>query len=329
MSRSKYRVGLAAGTFSAFDDVRSRFSTQIDLVEIDVTEAAELAKNADGLDALIVGLQPLSSAHIESLPDSVRVIGRSATGLDTIDLATAAERGMFVVHQPDYATIEVAEHAAALVLALNRRLLLADDMARNAWSSFDQFETILPLSQSVVGIAGFGRIGQAVAVRLQPFAARTLIFDPAIDAWAGLGKGLERVDSFAALAAASDVLTLHIPLNDTTRNIVDQTILETMKPTALIVNVSRGGLVDETALARALHSGTIAGAALDVLTSEPPSPDHPLRTTPNTLLTPHIAWLSSGGQHRVKMWTVEDVLAVLQGQAPSHGRVAVVGRLPA
>lgn len=320
--RQRWTLALAKGTFSRIDDVVDAYAPRAELKLVQLSDPAAIAEPLAGVDGLLVGLQPLTGEHLRALPETVRVIGRAGIGLDSIDLDEADRLGLTVVHQPDYATSDVADHAAALILALNRRVLVGDGAARSVWSSLDEFADIRPLEECVLGVVGCGRIGRAVAERMRPFVAEVLAFDPAVDE---LPEGIRRAETLEELLEASDIVTLHMPLTPTTRNAIDDQALRGMKPTALLVNVARGGLVDEPALARALEAGRLGGAALDVLSEEPPPPDHPLLSTPRTILTPHVAWLSARGQARLKSWTVKAMLDVLEGRPPAHGRVAVQG----
>jgi D-3-phosphoglycerate dehydrogenase len=313
---------LAAGTFSAVDDLVATFAGRATFTAVDVADADALPRLLDGVDGLLVGLQPVTAQHVTALPSSVRVIGRAGIGLDSIDLEAAAGHGVTVVHQPDYATTDVADHAAALILALNRRILAGDAAARSAWPSLERFADITPLEECILGVAGCGRIGRAVIERLRPFVGAIVAYDPEA---ASLPAGVTRASSFIELLERGDIVTLHMPLEPGTRNIVNAATLARMKPSSLLVNVSRGGLIDEDALARALHAGQLAGAAVDVLAEEPPPADHPLLSAPRTIVTPHVAWLSARGQSRLKTRTTEAMLDVLDGRRPSYGRVAVDG----
>lgn len=315
-------LAIAAGTFTDLSDFGDGLAERARFTVCEVGEAGELAAETAGAAGLLVGLQPLTAAHFAALPQSVRVIGRAGIGLDSIDLDAAAGHGVAVVHQPDYATSDVADHAAALVLALNRRILVGDATARSAWPSLERFADIRALEESTLGVAGCGRIGRAVITRLAPFVERVVAYDPAAGS---LPPGVERADSLVALLETADVVTLHMPLTAATRNVIDAAAIRAMKPTALLVNVSRGGLIDEQALADALQAGELAGAAVDVLTAEPPPADHPLLSAPRMIVTPHVAWLSSRGQQRLKSWTIDAMLDVLAGGQPAHGRIAVEG----
>lgn len=287
------------------------------------TEAAELTA---GCDAVIVTLQPLPAPRIAALASSVRVIGRAGVGLDTIDLGAAEAAGVAVVHEPSYATSEVATHAATLLLAVQRRLHAAAGLVDGGWGLVTELGSVPDLTESTLGLVGFGHIGQATAARLAPFVRAIRWYDPfaAADAGAGVVEA-QRVDSLAELLSGSDLVSLHLPLSDATRGIIGADELALMRPGSVLVNVSRGGLVDEAALASALHEGRLGGAGLDVFSVEPLPADSPLRGAPRLTMTPHVAWFSDDAATRMAAWTVDDVLAHLEGAPPPHGRVAVAG----
>ncbi len=318
---STAHVALAEGTFSDLTEVTHAAGGIAELRSVAVGGPESLEALA-GFSALIVGLQPLTSRHFDALPTSVRVIGRAGIGLDSIDLEAAQRRGVSVVHQPDYATDEVATHAVAMTLALSRRITLGDRIARTSWPSWSEFASIRPLSESTVAVIGLGKIGQLVAALLTPLAGRVIGFDPVARI-----PAIQQADSVEEALTGSDVITLHAPLTMQTTALINCERIALTHPGALLINVSRGGLIDERAVAEALNEGRLGGAALDVLSSEPPPPNHPLLSTPNTILTPHMAWLSEASQRRLQRWTVQSVVDVLDGTPVTHGRVAVDSRI--
>ena len=290
----------------------------IRLASIDTPE--QVREETRDAVAVVVTVNPLTEAHIAALGAGVRVIGRAGTGLDAIDLAAARARGLFVYHTPDYCTSEVATHAVALMLAVQRRLVDADRQARVDFKGWRALGPIPPLDELTAGVIGGGRIGRAVMARLRPLVGHIVSYDPFIDS---APDGVERVDSLDELLRRSHIVTLHMPLTAETRGLIGSRELELLPEGAIVVNVSRGGLVDETALRLALESGHLAGAALDVLTSEPPRPDDPLLDAPRLILTPHLAWYSTASERRVRTQVIDGVLACLAGEPPRTGRIAV------
>jgi D-3-phosphoglycerate dehydrogenase len=252
----------------------------------DVSGAAvvDAAGTADGV---LVRYGRIDADLIARCP-SWRVIGRYGVGVDNVDVEAATAHGIAVLNVPDYCIEEVATHAAALVLSSTRKLAQAQALIEaGRWNDWDELRPIRPLSECTLGLVGIGRIGGEVVRLLAPFFGRVVAFDPVQAPIAGV----EPVD-LDKLFAEADVVSLHCPLTPETHNLVDATRLAAMKPDAVLVNVSRGGLIDTVALANALETGSIAGAALDVLPQEPPDPADPLLGAPNLIMTNHLAWYS-------------------------------------
>lgn len=313
-------IVIAEGTIrdTALEEGHIAGRAGVRLARIDSPEQVREA-TADA-QAVIVTTNPLTAAHIAALGDGVRVIGRAGTGLDAIDLEAARARGILVYHTPDYATDEVANHAVALILAVQRRILEADRQARIDFTGWRALTPIPPLDTLTAGVVGGGRIGRAVATRLLPFVKGVVMYDPYIDS---VPEHVERVDSLDDLLHRSDILTLHMPLTPETRGMIGAREIGIMPDGAIVVNVSRGGLVDEGDLRAALESGRLAGAGLDVLATEPPRPDDPILGAPRLTLSPHLAWYSSVSEVRVRTQAVDGVIACLAGDAPQTGRIAV------
>jgi D-3-phosphoglycerate dehydrogenase len=235
-------------------------------------------------------------------------------------VVAAEQRKIAVVYQPDYATSEVATHAVAMLLALNRKLSDGDAIARHDWQSRkSRLAGLVALEALTIGVVGCGHIGRAVIDRLRPFGARILAFDTLA---AGVPAGVERVSNFDVLLQRCDVLTLHLPLTATTSALIDARALGQLRNGALLVNVARGGLIDETAVAAALASGALGGYAADAFVHEPFRADGPLASAPNTLFSPHIAWLSQTSVVRLRTWTLDGVLQFLRTGSVVTGRIA-------
>jgi D-3-phosphoglycerate dehydrogenase / 2-oxoglutarate reductase len=318
---SGLRIAVAARSLSGIDELPARLAGAADVVVGDVATPEQVAALTAGADGLVVSLQRLTADHIGAMADSVRVIGRAGVGLDTIDLDAAAARRVAVVYQPDYATNEVADQAMALLLATHRRVVQADRAIRaHGWPGGTELGPIPALQQTVAGVVGTGRIGRAMIARLSPFVREVLAHDPFDTSTA---DGFTRVDALADIFERAQVISLHVPLSPATRHFIGAAELARARPDAVLVNVSRGGLIDEDALATALREGRLGGAGLDVFEDEPLPADSPLRTAPNLVLSPHMAWYSSESSPRLADWTVTDVVAVAGGEQPRHGRFAV------
>jgi D-3-phosphoglycerate dehydrogenase len=282
-------------------------------------EMIALARDADAL--LVSSREPVTRPIIERF-DRLKVIARYAVGLDNIDLDAAAERGIVVTHYPMYCTNEVADHALALLLALNRRIVQFDrDLREGAWARHEHhMDRILrgpipPLREMTIGIIGVGRIGTAVAARLAPFGVKLIAFDPYLDADVIRQNGAEPV-LLEELLQHSDIVTLHCPLTPETHGLIDASALATMKPTALLVNTARGPIVDLAALVVAIENQRLGGAALDVVYPEPLPLDSPLYSLPNVILTPHAAYYSERSVKVIRTETLMAAVDVLQGRQP-------------
>lgn len=251
-------------------------------------------------------------AHM--LPNAVVV--RYGLGLDNIDLQAARRRDIRVAYVPDYATGEVADHTAALILAALRKIVVLDRSVRaGTWDASGVCAPLPSFAKSCVGFIGFGRIGRQVHERLKPFGFAALVADPYANEAevAALGATATQLD---VLFQRADVITLHAPLTPDTRHIVNARRLACMKHTAVIVNTARGGLIDTAALEQTLANSGIAGAALDVFEHEPLPVDSRLRTLPNVILTPHASWYSDAAAERVQALAADEVDRALSGKPP-------------
>jgi D-3-phosphoglycerate dehydrogenase / 2-oxoglutarate reductase len=258
-----------------------------------------------GAVALLVQYAPVTAGVLAGLP-SCLVVGRYGAGLDTIDVAAARTRGVAVVSVPDYAVQEVSDHAIALILSLCRGIDgYARDVRSGRWDLRAQGQ-LHRLSTMRLGVLGLGRIGQAVARK-----AAVLGFDVVGCDIVPPGNSVVPVVSMAELLATSDVVTLHVPLSAETFHLIDATRLALMRPTAVLVNTSRGGLIDQVALGRAIASGRLAGAALDVLEAEPPDPHDPLLADERVIITPHVAFYSEESLAELKRRAAEGIVAAL------------------
>lgn len=274
-------------------------------------ETLGLLKEAD---AVLVTLQRVTPAVISAMP-RCKAIGRAGTGLDTIDLETAAAHGIQVVYVPDYGIDEVSTHAIALLLAQARNIVGLVNATRAGQWPAGGGRIIYRLKGKTLGVIGFGRIGQAAAEKGKGLGLNVIVYDPVLNEAAVKQMGVRAVD-LDTVARESDFITLHTPLLDSTHHIINADFLAKMKPTAYLVNTARGPLVDEKALLAAVQSGAIAGAALDVFESEPIAADSPLLQEERILVTAHNAWYSEEAKIDMRLRAVEDVVRVLQGEAP-------------
>ncbi|MFN8650960.1 MAG: phosphoglycerate dehydrogenase [Gemmatimonadales bacterium] len=298
----------------------SRFT----LVEKPGLKGEELAAAIAEADAVLVRSATKITRDALARAERLKVIGRAGVGVDTIDVDAATEKGVAVMNAPAGNTVSAAELALALLLSLIRKVPAADrSMREGKWdrSSFSGTE----LYRKTLGLIGAGRIGGEVARRARAFGMRVLAYDPYLSAEAAKGMGIELATLDTVLREA-DAISLHVPLTDSTRGILGPAQLDLLKPTAVIVNAARGGLVDEAALITRLKEGKLAGAAFDVFEQEPLPADHPLRAVPNVVLTPHLGASTEEAQLNVAIEIAEAVkLALLEGDFAGAVNAPLVG----
>jgi glycerate dehydrogenase len=282
------------------------------------TPVAMVAERIATADVVLTNKAIVSAAAIERAKQ-LKYIGVTATGFNVVDIAAARARNIPVTNVPAYSTTSVAQLTFALILErCHHTGLHAASVRAGEWSSsidFSYWKTpLIELSGSTLGIVGFGQIGQAVARIALAFGMKVIANHkhPDRDAMAGV--------TFVDLATCfreADIISLHCPLNADNKEFVQMNLLRTMKPSAFLINTSRGPLIREADLAQALAEGVIAGAALDVLSTEPPAADNPLISSPNTIITPHIAWATQAARKRL-MHTVVENLKAFQGGDPQN-----------
>ena len=285
----------------------------------------EVMVAGDGTPEEIIALAPQADAILTCWKDvpaealdiapNCRVVSRYGIGLDNIPIGRATELGMLVTNVPDFCLEEVSDHVMALLLATARQLLpLARTPERSGWTR----ETPRPIPRikgQTLGLIGFGNIARALVSKALGFGLRVMAYTPRLrpeDA----PQGVEVTNELATLLAASDYVSIHSPLTEETAHLIDDAALAQMKPNALLINTSRGGVIDERALVRALKEGRIAGAALDVTDPEPPSGDNPLLSLENVIVTPHAAFYSVAATAELARKAAENVVTVLRGEVP-------------
>jgi D-3-phosphoglycerate dehydrogenase len=260
-------------------------------------------------DAIILQYAPITGRVLDGLP-RCRVAVRYGVGVDTVDLEAATARGVVVANVPDYCIEEVSDHAIALLLSLWRGVTTYDRAVRAGTWSTTARPPMPRLAGKILGVIGAGRIGAQAARKAAGLGMRVIGYDPYLSRFP---LGIEKV-SLDELLPQADAVTMHLPLTAETRHLINETTLRKMKPSALLINTARGGIVDTAALIRALREGWIAGAGLDVLEQEPVPHDSPLLTLPNVILNPHAGWYSDQSVPELKRKTAEIAVAVLRGQ---------------
>ncbi|MFY9558122.1 MAG: phosphoglycerate dehydrogenase, partial [Blastocatellia bacterium] len=282
----------------------------------------ELAQLIGGYEALIVRSKTRVTAELIERAANLRVVGRAGTGVDNIDVSAATRRGIVVMNAAAGNTVTTAEHTMAMLLSLARQIPQAVTSTKSGRWEKNKFLGV-ELMGKTLGIIGLGRIGAAVAERARGFGMNIVAYDPYFTREAAHELGIE-VIALDELIARADFITLHTPLTDETRGMIDSDAIERMKPGVRLINCARGGLIDERALADAIRSGKVAGAALDVFEQEPTPPDNPLFSLDQVITTPHLGASTAEAQLGVATMIAEQVLDYLK-----HGTVRGAVNMPA
>lgn len=270
-----------------------------------------------GADAILCRQGRVTGAVMDASP-RLRIVARHGVGVDEVDVAAAAVRGILVTNAPGSNTRAVAEHTLAMILALAKDLRpLSESVAAGNWRGATT--RVRDIAGLRLGLIGFGAIGQAVARLALPFGMRVAAFSPATASEAF--NSVTRAEQLEGLLAGSDVLSLHCPLTDATRHIVDRAAIAAMPSGSYVINTARGGLIDEAALYDALESRHLAGAALDVFEDEPPAPADRLRRHARTIVTPHVSGVTDGSLTAMGVMAAECIVAALTGGCVPPGRI--------
>jgi D-3-phosphoglycerate dehydrogenase len=311
---AKAKVVVTDYVWESLEVERKLLDGLADIVALKTKGPDEFIADAKDCDALLNTYAGPITAEVMARMSKCRIIARYGIGVDTIDLDAATREGIIVTNNPTYCIEEVAEHTLALLLACARKVALYDRIVRAGRWEIAPGKPIFRLSGRTLGIVGFGNIGRQVAMRAKSFGMRILYADPLVaeGQFDAPGKKVELHE----LLAESDFVSLHPPLTRDTRRIINADTLSRMKPTAFLINCSRGPIVDTDALVRALDAKTIGGCALDTTDPEPLPDPHPLRGRDNVIVTPHVAWHS------------EQAMVGLQAGAPNEVRRVLTGEWP-
>lgn len=293
---------------AAADAAGASFSEHQCRTEDDTVEAVR------GAHAVINNFAPMTLRVMQAMAPGA-VIVRYGVGVDNVDLAAAKALGVHVCNVPDYGVEEVADHAAAMTLALARKLeYFTSGIHCGEWKIAQMVDGLRSLRDTTVGLIGLGRIARAYAARMAVFGCRIVGFDPYVTDEQARAAGVDPMSREAVIAAAH-VLSLHVPLTPETRHLIDAAAIANMPQGAILINCSRGGLVDETALSEALVSGHLSGAGLDVFEKEPLPETSPLRKAPHLILSPHAAFFSDASVVKLQQLASEEALRGLRGEA--------------
>lgn len=274
-------------------------------------DVIELCRHADAILNTYARMTPRVMENLERC----RVIVRFGIGYDNVAVDAATRRGIMVANTTDYCIDEVADQALAMLLACARGLFPAGRIARDGTWDLAKMPVLRRLRGRTLGLLGIGRIGTAVAARARGFGLRVAACDPCVDEAAAREAGAELTD-LDTLLRTSDYVSVHAPLTPETEGMIDAGAFARMKPTAFLINVARGRIVNQADLVRALRQGDIAGAGLDVLEREPPEAGDPVTTLDNVVLTPHSAWCSEESRAEMRRRAVGQVVSVLKGELP-------------
>ena len=309
-----YIVAVADSVFPNLDPARrvlSEIGAELKLAADSSTES--VMKVAADADAVLVTYAKINADMIRQMK-KVRIISRFGIGVDNVDLDAATKQGIVVTKVPDYCIDEVSDHAMALLLTAVRKIPLANDQVHAGTWKMPNVVPIHRLRGSVLGLVGFGRIPQLVAPKAKAFGIHVVAFDPYVPPEAFSKLGVERVE-FAELLKVSDYVSIHSPLTPETKGLFNAEVFRQMKKGSYIVNTARGPIIDEAALAAAIDSGQLAGAALDVMTSEPPT-GSPLIGKRNVIITPHTSFYSEESLVELQTKASQEVANVLTDKPP-------------
>ena len=314
MNTSQPKVVITDYTFPSLDiehEVLSPLGAVIEAHQCqDVDDVVAVVRRAK---VVMAQFAPVERRAIEALPQGATIV-RYGVGVDNIDLQAARELKVAVAYVPDYCVDEVADHTVALLLALLRKIKVLDQGVRSGvWDPVGLAKPLPPFAKATIGFVGLGRIGTAVLERLRPFGFSFAVHDPFLSPDEALELGVDLLD-LRSLLAEVDGLSLHVPLTPETYHLLDEERLGFMKPTAVVVNTARGGLIDADALAQALQAGKLGGAALDVFEDEPLPPESSLRSPQHIFLAPHAAWYSEDSLPRLQRLAAEEAARALRGE---------------
>lgn len=315
MNATQRLVVAIDGGYSSYDQEEALFGAVGACFELRPCGASveRAIESVRGADIVLVRESPVSRAVIETM-DRCKGIVRYGIGVDNIDLPFARERGIVVANVPDYGIEEVSTHTVALLLAVVRQLVVRDRNVRSGQWTATRAQPMYRLRDRTLGLVGYGRIARQTHEKLAGFGfGRVLVNDPSCEA--PPGAELAELDR---LCAESDVISLHAPLTPKTRHLIDARRIALMRPTAILVNTARGGLVDLEALQVALAERRLLGAGLDVFEREPLDPAHPLASLDNVVVSDHIGWYSEEAMRELQRKAAEEVVRILSGERPKH-----------
>lgn len=287
-----------------------------ELISLDATSADEVIRGGSEATVLLTTNAQITAAVFDALPQLEAVV-RMGAGYNNVDVEAATAHDVFLVNVPRYGNEEVASHALALLLCCDRRLFKYDRHVREGKWNWEYRDGHTRLTDKTLGILGFGRIGKQLAALSAGLGVNIIVSDPYVSAEVIEAQSAKKV-SFKELIQQSDLVSIHTVLNDETYHLFDTEVFAEMKDSAILVNVARGGIIDQSALLKALDEDQIAVAGLDVSDPEPPGKTDPIRTHEDIILTPHVAWYSDVALEELRRIPAEEAVRVLENQQPEN-----------
>ncbi len=319
MVTKKYKVVITDCDHGSIEEEKKELGRiDAELILAQVKEEEDLIRTCKDADGLINQYALLTRRVLERLPNC-KVVSRYGVGVDSVDLKAATESGIIVANVPDYCMDEVSNQTIAMILTLIRKTAFFDQKVKSNQWDFHLGIPIYRIHGKTLGLLGCGKIGLEVAKKISSFGVKVIAFDPYLQK---AGEGVELTD-FDTVLKQSDFISIHCPLNESTRHLIGEQALKKMEKKPILINTSRGPIVDENALIQALAEGRVSGAGLDVLEKEPPDPQNPLLKMDNVILSPHVSFYSVESISELKRRTAENVSSVLLGKWPrsvvNHG----------
>jgi len=312
MKSHNYQVVITECDHGSIEEEKEEFSRiGAELILAQVKEEEDLIRVCKGADGLLNQYALLTRRVFEHLPNC-KVVSRYGVGVDSVDLKAATDLGIIVANVPDYCMDEVSNQTISMILTLIRKTAFFDQKVKSGQWDFHSGMPIHRIHGKILGLIGCGKIGLEVAKKISGFGVKVIAFDPYIEK---AREGIELKD-LDTLLKESDFISIHCPLNESTRHLIGEKELQKMEKRPLLINTSRGPIVDEKALIQALKEGRISGAGLDVLEKEPPDPKNPMLKMDNVVLSPHVGFYSEESISELKRRTAKNVSDVLMGRRP-------------
>jgi D-3-phosphoglycerate dehydrogenase len=312
MEQPRYQVVITDCNHGSIEEEKDEFGRMgAELILAQVQKEEDLIRVCKEADGLVNQYALLTRRVLENLP-RCKVVSRYGVGVDSVDLKAATDLGIIVANVPDYCMDEVANQTVSMILTLIRKTAFFDKKVKSGEWDFHSGIPIYRTKGKTLGLIGCGRIGLEVAKRMSAFGVRVITFDPYLEK---VSQGVELKD-FDTLLKESDFISIHCPLNDSTRHLIGGEAFKKMEKKPIIINTSRGPIIDEKALIKALEQGLISGAGLDVLEKEPPDAKNQLLKMENVILSPHVGFYSEESISELKRRTAQNVSAVLMGRWP-------------